>query len=293
MTRHSHPRIASFLAVLGLILAGVPSAYAEGNYPNAKRIVSIGGSVTEILYALGEQDRVVARDSTSLYPQDATAKPDVGYIRQLSPEGVLSVGPTAVISLEGAGPREAIDVLKKASVPFLEVPETFDREGILVKIRTVGEALGVSDKAASLAETVNADIEAAEKATASIMERKRVLFLISMQGGKLMASGSGTAADGMIRLAGAVNAIEGYEGYKALTDEAVIAAAPDVILMMDRGNEADPSEELFANPAIASTPAGQAKRLVRMDGAYLLGFGPRTAAAASELADLVYGTAAH
>lgn len=281
-------RAAVFAAFMALAPAALATE-AVGTLPDASKIVSVGGSITEIVYALGEEKRLVGRDTTSVYPAEALALPDVGYIRQLSPEGVLSVGPTAVISLEGAGPREAIDVLKKASVPFLEVPETFDREGILVKIRTVGEALGVSDKAASLAETVNADIEAAEKATASIMERKRVLFLISMQGGKLMASGSGTAADGMIRLAGAVNAIEGYEGYKALTDEAVIAAAPDVILMMDRGNEADPSEELFANPAIASTPAGQAKRLVRMDGAYLLGFGPRTASAVRDLAREFYG----
>lgn len=281
-------RAAVFAAFMALAPAALATE-AVGTLPDASKIVSVGGSITEIVYALGEEKRLVGRDTTSVYPAEALALPDVGYIRQLSPEGVLSVGPTAVISLEGAGPREAIDVLKKASVPFLEVPETFDREGILVKIRTVGEALGVSDKAVSLAETVNADIEAAEKATASIMERKRVLFLISMQGGKLMASGSGTAADGMIRLAGAVNAIEGYEGYKALTDEAVIAAAPDVILMMDRGNEADPSEELFANPAIASTPAGQAKRLVRMDGAYLLGFGPRTASAVRDLARAFYG----
>src|SRR5690606_25166013 len=131
--------------------------------------------------------------------------------------------------------------------------------------------------------------DAAEKATASIGTRKRVLFLLSAQGGKLLASGSDTAADGVIRLAGAVNAIEGYEGYKPITDEAVITAAPDVILMMDRGDSPDPSAEIFANPAIASTPAGQAKRLVRMDAAYLLGFGPRTAAAVRDLATELYG----
>ena len=288
MMSFARARAATFAA----FMAFAPGAFATeavGTLPDASKIVSVGGSITEIIFALGEDKRLVGRDTTSVYPAEALALPDVGYIRQLSPEGVLSVGPTAVISLEGAGPRETIDVLKKASVPFLEVPETFDREGILVKIRTVGEALGVADKAASLAETVNADIEAAEKATADIRERKRVLFLISAQGGKLMASGSGTAADGMIRLAGAVNAIEGYEGYKALTDEAVIAAAPDVIMMMDRGNEPDPSAEIFANPAIASTPAGQAKRLVRMDGSYLLGFGPRTASAVRDLVKELYG----
>jgi len=277
--------VAAFLA----FAHGAAASEAVGTLPASSKLVAIGGSITEIVFALGEEKRLVARDTTSVYPPAALALPDVGYMRQLSPEGVLSVGPSAVIALEGSGPREAIDVLKKASVPFVEVPEAFDGDGILVKIRTVGVALGVSDKAEALATTVAADLDAAEKATASIGTRKRVMFLLSAQGGKLLASGSGTAADGIIRLAGAVNAIEGYEGYKPVTEEAVITAAPDVILMMDRGDSPDPSAEIFANPAIASTPAGQAKRLVRMDAAYLLGFGPRTAAAVRDLATELYG----
>ncbi|CAG1011964.1 MAG: hemin ABC transporter substrate-binding protein [Rhizobiaceae bacterium] len=274
-----------------LLLAAHVAAASEtvGTLPDSSKLVAIGGSITEIVYALGEERRLIARDTTSVYPPAALALPDVGYMRQLSPEGVLSVGPSAVIALEGSGPREAIDVLKKASVPFLEVPETFDRDGIVVKIRAVGEALGVNDKAKTLAASVATDLDAAEKTTASIGERKRVMFLLSAQGGKLLASGSGTAADGVIRLAGAVNAVEGYEGYKPITDEAVITAAPDVILMMDRSGDPDPSADIFANPAIASTPAGQAKRLVRMDAAYLLGFGPRTAAAVRDLVAQLYG----
>jgi iron complex transport system substrate-binding protein len=281
------------VAVIATLLVGVhgaAAAEAVGSLPDSSRLVAIGGSITEIVYALGEEKRLIARDTTSVYPPAALALPDVGYMRQLSPEGVLSVGPSAVIALEGSGPREAVEVLKKASVPFLEVPESFDRDGILVKVRTVGEALGVAGKAETLAASVAADLDAAEKATASLGERKRVMFLLSAQGGKLLASGSGTAADGVIRLAGAINAVEGYEGYKPITDEAVITAAPDVILMMDRGgDEPDPTADILANPAIASTPAGQAKRLVRMDAAYLLGFGPRTASAVRDLVAQLYG----
>lgn len=289
MTLHVRARAALVAAFLSLA-HGAGASEAVGTLPDSSRLVAIGGSITEIVYALGEEKRLIARDTTSVYPPAALALPDVGYMRQLSPEGVLSVGPSAVIALEGSGPREAVDVLKKASVPFLEVPERFDRDGILVKIRTVGEALGVADKAETLAASVGADLDAAEKATASIATRQRVLFLLSAQGGKLLASGSGTAADGVIKLAGAVNAVDGYEGYKPITDEAVITAAPDVILMMDRGPDApDPTADLLANPAITSTPAGQAKRIVRMDGAYLLGFGPRTAAAVRDLARALYG----
>lgn len=283
-------RAGSLLLALGL---GVSAAAAEEGletFKDTSRIASIGGAVTEIVYALGEQDKLVARDSTSLYPEEALKLPDVGYMRALSPEGVLSVNPTGLLVVEGSGPKEAIDVLKKASIPFITVPETFDHAGILEKIRVVGKAFGADDKAAALSAEVDADLAAAEKLTAGIPEKKRVLFILSMQGGKILASGSHTAANAIIELAGAVNAVEGYSGYKQLSDEAAILAKPDIILMMDRAGPQGISEaELFAHPAIASTPAGQAKKLIRMDGGYLLGFGPRTAGAIRDLATALYG----
>ncbi len=211
-------------------------------------------------------------------------------MRQLSPEGVLSVNPSGLLALEGSGPKEAIDVLKKASVPFITVPETYDHAGILEKIRVVGKAFGADEKAAELAAAVDADLAAAEKLTAGIPEKKRVLFILSMQGGKILAAGADSAASGIIELAGAVNAVDGFSGYKQLSDEAAILAKPDVILMMDRGAATALADaDLFAHPAIAPTPAGQAKRIVRMDGGYLLGFGPRTAGAIRDLAAALYG----
>lgn len=282
-------RAGLLVAAFGLTGA---AAAEEGQavFADPSRIASIGGAVTEIVYALGEEDRLVARDSTSLYPEAALKLPDVGYMRQLSPEGVLSVNPTGILAAEGSGPKETIDVLKKASIPFITVPETFDHAGILEKIRVVGKAFGADEKAAELAASVDADLAAAEKMTAGIPEKRRVLFILSMQGGKILAAGSDTAANGIIELAGAINAVEGYSGYKQLSDEAAILARPDIILMMDRGDGQGVSEaELFSHPAIAPTPAGQGKKLIRMNGGYLLGFGPRTASAIRELAVLLYG----
>jgi iron complex transport system substrate-binding protein len=210
-------------------------------------------------------------------------------MRQLSPEGVLSVNPSGILALQGSGPKEAIDVLKKASVPYIEVPESFDHHGIVEKIRVVGKALGVESKAERLAASVDARLKAAESQTASIKDRKRVLFILSIQGGKILASGSDTAADGIVKLAGGVNAIEGFSGYKQLSDEAVLTANPDIILMMDRDGAPGSTVDPFENPAIAATPAGIKRALVRMDGAYLLGFGPRTADAVHDLAVSLYG----
>lgn len=286
-----HALRVSAMAAAALGLASTLALGAEVQaVPDARRVVAVGGSVLEIVYALGEQARLVGRDSTGLYPPEAMSLPDVGYMRALSPEGVLSVNPDAILMLDGSGPREAVDVLKKAAVPVVTVPESFDKAGIVAKIETVGRALGVEAKAVELAARVDADIEAASAAAAAHDIKKRVLFVLSMQGGRLLASGSGTAAAGIVELAGAVNAVEGFSGYKQLSDEAVYAARPDVVLMMDRGGDhGATADELFAHPALAGTPAGEAKALIRMDGAYLLGFGPRTADAVRDLAAALYG----
>jgi iron complex transport system substrate-binding protein len=289
-------RARAFRMALGATMClcvtfALPARAAEGTevFADPSKIAAIGGSITEIVFALGEQDRLVARDSTSRYPEAALKLPDVGYMRQLSPEGVLSVNPSGILALHGSGPKETVDVLKKTSIPFIEVPERYDHEGILEKIRIVGKALGADAKAAALAAEIDVKLKAAEKQTASIKDRKRVLFVLSMRGGKILASGSNTAADGIIRLSGGVNAVDGYSGYKQLSDEAVITARPDVILMMNNAGPGVSDDELFANPSIRSTPAGAARKVVRMDGGYLLGFGPRTADVIRDLAASLYG----
>lgn len=287
LARHIARRLSACAFALAVALS--PALAVDQTSTQAQRVVAIGGSVTEIVYELGQETRLVARDSTSRFPADVEALPDVGYMRALSPEGVLSVDPDLIIALEGAGPPETIEVLKRASVPIVFVPETFDRDGVVEKIEIVGAALGADTAAAAMARRVEADIAAAETAAAASGNEPSVMFVLSVQDGRIMGSGTGTAANGIIALAGGRNAITDYEGYRQLTDEAIIEAAPDYILMMDRGGEHDPSPaEITAIPAVASTPAGAENRIIRMDGSYLLGFGPRTAAAIRELAEALH-----
>lgn len=288
--QHIH-RLAPFMACFA-VAAGVGTAvvYAQPAKPGG--VVAIGGSVTEIVYALGEGGRLIARDTTSTYPPEAEALPDVGYMRALSPEGVLSVSPSLIVSEDGAGPPEALALLRDAGVPFVTVPEAYDRAGIVAKIRAVGEALDDSADADRLATDVDAALKQAERRAADLAgdDPKRVLFILSTQGGRIMASGTDTAAAGIIDMAGAENSVTAFKGYKPLTDEAVTAAAPDVILMMDRGaDHGAATDELLAMPAIATTPAAADRAVVRMNGLYLLGFGPRTAQAVTDLSTALYG----
>ncbi|MVO14692.1 heme/hemin ABC transporter substrate-binding protein [Parasedimentitalea huanghaiensis] len=258
----------------------------------ASRIVTVGGSVTEIVYALDQQDRIIARDTTSSYPDQVAKLPDIGYARALSPEGVLSVAPDLIIAIEGAGPPETIDVLQSAQVGFVSVPEVFTADGIVAKIRTVGAAVDQVQAAEVLVTQVASELTEAQNAAqkAANGDPKKVLFILSTQGGRIMAGGTNTAADGIIHMAGGINAVTAFDGYKPLTDEAVTIAAPDVILMMDRGGDhGAAAKELLAMPALIPTPAAQNGKVVRMNGLHLLGFGPRTASAITELSQALYG----
>lgn len=269
-----------------LSLALATPALAE----DAARIITLGGSVTEIAVALGAGDRLVARDSTSNFPESIQALPDVGYIRALSPENILALDPTLIVAEGDAGPPEAVEVLKAAGIPFVLVPEASDPDGVVAKVTAVAEALDLPGEA--LAAEVLTGLQAATAKAAEISTPKRVLFILSLQGGAVMAGGEGSEAEGIIRLAGAVNAATGFTGYKPMTDEAVLAAQPDVILMMDReGDLAISDADVVAQPALSQTPAAATGSIVRMDGMLLLGFGPRTPEAANTLHDALYGPA--
>lgn len=96
-----------------LAFGGVAQADTVEKITDTSRLVSVGGAVTEIVYALGAGDRLVARDQTSTYPEEARKLVDVGYMRRLSPEGVLSVNPTGILLSEGSGPRKRWKYLRK------------------------------------------------------------------------------------------------------------------------------------------------------------------------------------
>ena len=253
------------------------------------RIVSIGGAITEILYALGFEDRIAGVDSTSLYPPAAQReKPNVGYMRQLSAEGVLGLNPSLVLAMQGSGPKETMDVLEAAKVPLVLVPETFSEAGLVDKIKLVGHAMGADKRAECLTAAVAGDLAQLRELRAKITKPVRVMFVMSLLNGRAMAAGKNTAANEIIALAGGVNAIDGYDGYKIVNDEAIVAAKPDMVLSIQRGKDSVDAEAVYAHPAFALTPVAANRTFISMEGLYLLGFGPRTAAAARDLSMKLY-----
>lgn len=252
------------------------------------RIVSLTGDITEIIFALGMGDYVVGVDSSATYPAEKTkALPNIGYQRRLNAEGILALNPTLVIGDEAAGPPEALAQIRSAGVPVALVADPPTMEAPMQKILFVARALGIPERGYELAGQVEAEIVRARADAVTLPRPPRVLFLYLRGTDVQQVAGANTAIDAMITAAGGVNAATeaGIVNYAPLSAEVVIAAQPDVILVLTKGLESVGGVDgLLQIPGLADTPAGQQRRVLDFDDLYLLGMGPRTGQA---LADLV------
>lgn len=293
--RTPYPRRA-VLRLLGLpamgALAAAPLASAWAQSPAAKppRIVSVSGSLTEIVYALGAEQQLVGTDTTSLYPAAAQRTSKVGYMRQLSAEGLLSLRPDAVIGTTDAGPSVVMAQIRSAGVQVELVNTTHDWAELGRKVAAVGRATAQVEAARALQAQLEAQWAQTQKVVGQYRGRvPKVLFVLS-HGPSPQVAGAQTAAHAMLGFAGLRNAMAEpggpsvLNGYRPMTSEALVNAAPDVIVTTTQGIEAIGGVDKFwARPGLTLTPAYQRRALVAMDALLLIGFGPRLPQAVLEL----------
>jgi len=278
-------RLTYATAIVSLLLAILLFGSMNAKAGQAKRLVVVGGALTEIVYALGEGDQVVGVDTSSVWPRAATQLPQVGYQRTLAAEGVLSLHPDLVLLSDDAGPPAVLQQLRQAGVPMELIEVEDSAEGLLRKVERVAEVVGRPSAGARLTARLRAELDALAQQVAQVTDRPRVAFLLSAGRGVNLAAGRDTAAHAAIELAGGRNALAGYSGYKPVNPEAMVAAAPEVLMTTQRTmNELGGIDGLLALPGAALTPAADTRRIEAMDALFLLGFGPRTPAALRELA---------
>ncbi len=283
----------AYLAGSALLAAGRPSwsqtAPAASHRPGAPgaergralRLVTVGGGITEVVYALGAQDQLVGTDTTSLYPEAAQQTPKVGYMRQLSAEGLLALRPDALVAGTDAGPPVVLDQIRSAGVRVELIASDHRWDEVRRKVAAVGRATGRESDARALQEQLDARWAAVQARVRQTPKSSppRVLFVLSHTGSPLV-SGEATAADAVIRFMGARNALSGFKGYRPMTAEAMAAAAPDLILMTAQGLVAvGGADKFWQRPELALTPAYRrragGRTLLAPDALELLGFGPR------------------
>ncbi|MCS3506912.1 hemin ABC transporter substrate-binding protein [Achromobacter sp. JUb104] len=244
------------------------------------RVVSLGGSVTEIVYGLGEGDRLVGDDLSSLYPEAATKLPRVGYYRAVPVEGVLSLKPDLVLASEQAGPPDALKRLAGVGVRVVTVSDAPSVDSLKARIRAVAEALGVAPAGERMVDEVTRELARAEAIPAT---RARALLLLNRTGTP-QGAGRDTAANEVMHLAGLVNVLDGQQGYKPLSAEAIGALGPDLIVVTKASLDAGGGMEKFlAQPGIAGSQAAAKRRVVVMDDLLILGMGPRLPLALTQL----------
>lgn len=287
------PRRLLFPVAVGSA-AGIAAAWATRRARGAApaRVVSVGGAVTESVYALGQGARLVAADSTSLYPAPAAALPRIGYMRALLTEGLIALAPDLVLLSDQAGPPQAVAMLRAAGLPLAVVPDGAGPGAAEGKVRAVAAALDVDGEA--LAAAVAADWRALDAPVAALAEPwPRAVFVLSLARGAPLVSGRGTHADAMLHTAGAENAVAAFDGYRPLSSDAAAVLAPDAVVMVEHAlAEAGGAAAAFAAPALAVTPAAAAGRMVALEGSYALNFGPRAAHVRRDLARLLHPGAA-
>lgn len=270
-----------FIPLLGALLLGIMLIAPAQAAP--ERIVSADGALTEIVHALGEADRLVGVDTTSMYPPEMTDLPQIGYKRALSVEGILSLNPDMVLLTDDAGPEKVIMQLQRSGVRMQTLPEDPTLEAVRTKVLGVARILDKSDQGEALWQQISQDVAAAQALGEQVESPVRVLFVLSLSDRSPLVAGRNTHADTMIKLAGGINVIDSFDGYKPISPEAVAMTEADVVLMMDQRNHATSAEHLFQQPGFAHLPAAEQQRLIKQDGLLMLGFGPRIGEAVRQL----------
>lgn len=247
------------------------------------KIITIGGALTEIVYALDAGDLLVGSDTSSYYPEQANDLEKVGYQRTLSAEGILSLHPDFIILTEEAGPEAVLKQIKSANVEIVKLKSAKSISDVKYNIKKIAQLLNRQKEVKKLIAKIESD---EKKLAKQLLKTKgqKVLFILNHDGKNMLASGSKTAADAMIKLSGGSNAIAEYQGYKQLNSESILEINPQIILTTTLDKDTHTDEEILRNlPSLKMSDAVKNNRIIVMDSLYLLGFGPRVVEAALDL----------
>lgn len=277
-------RILTSLCAIALFFASCTPEVKKSAI-NAERIVSLDGSLTEIIAEIGLEKNIVGVDVTSTYPTSVNTLPKASHTRTVNPEAVIAMKPTVIFALEKGMKAEVEQQLRSAGIPLIILKKEYTIQGTKDLIKQVADTLDKSDKVEGLWKQIDTDL-----ATTKAYDTKpKVLFVYARGVGAMSVGGKKTALDKMIELAGGINAASEIEDFKPFTQEALVQENPDVILFFDSGLESlGGIDGLLKMPGIAATNAGKNRKIVTMDGQLLAGFTPRVGKAVAQLSELIH-----
>lgn len=267
------------------ILSAAPSSVT----PGSERIVSVGGEITETVAALGQSNKLVGVDSTSLYPEAVTQLPNVGYSRQLAAEGILSLQPDTVLANYDAGPPQVIERLRNAGVKVHVIQTGPGADQAMAGIREVAQILGQSDAGEALVADIQQQLKTVtDRNDNSESAPPKVLFVIGGAQGQMLVAGQQTRAHTVLDLAGGKNAAS-HIGYKPVGKEGLLLIAPDVVLVAEHALKSFGGlEALLKSSGLNLTPAGTHQRILTVNAGRLLAMGPGLGRSVERLSELLF-----
>ena len=248
--------------------------------------IDISGTIASTVFALGMGENVVGRDSSTMFDgtEDLPVVTKTGH--SLNPEAILELAPTVILTDTTIGPKEVRQQLRDAGIPIVVISDELRLDNTDQLITEVASALGISSRGEQLIAQVDADLDAALAEIAEVVpaeddDRARMLFLyVRGSANVYYIFGEDSGADSLIDAVGGIDVASeiGWEGSSPMTAEALVAAQPDVLVMMTDGLESVGGIEGLIErvPAVAETPAGVNRRVIDMADSEILSFGPRS-----------------
>jgi iron complex transport system substrate-binding protein len=258
-----------------------------------QRWVSAGGALSEWISALGGESKLVGVDTTSQHPESLKALPSIGYQRQLSAEGILSLRPQILVGTEETGPPPVLSQVRSAGVQVELFSAQPDLPTLQGNLQRLGKLLGADDQASQVFQAYQQQLDQQNiRVTRAQLKGKSpgVLLLLGHAGGKPLIAGKDTAADWLLQQAGGHN-LATHTGYKPFSVESLVSLDPEVLVFADRALTGDAARAaLFKeNPILSSTRAAKDGRVMELDPTLLVGgLGPRLPDAMKKLSDAFY-----
>ncbi len=201
-------------------------------YSNSdRRIITIGGSVTEIVFELGIGNQVVAVDQSSISPEKVTKLPQVGYIRMISSEGILSLNPDIILTTTDIGPQKVVDQLKKSGVDLYIYDSAYNLDGIIALVENISNDLDLKSKGVEIIQNIKKNNQKVEKIKNNLTQNSKMVFFMNPSIGSFTAAGENTKANYLIQYLGGENIFSNqFKKYSKVTKENIINLNPDIIL---------------------------------------------------------------
>jgi len=254
----------------------------------SQRIITAGSAITETVCALGDCDKIIASDKTSLYPATIQQLPSIGYRSSITSEGIISLKPTLIIAEKNYVEDAVLKQLEASGIKLVIIDRKYAVDDTKKFIAQIGDVLNRKEEAKKLIASINAELEEVKALVKKSSSTPKVLCVYNRGTATISAGGTETFAD-ITPLAGGVNAFNNIDGYKPLNTESLIAANPDYLLFLSSGLESlGGVDGALKVQGVAQTTAGKKRQIISLDSLMLTNFGPRIGKAVKELVLLLH-----